>query len=182
MAVMGKWEASSLKAFLTRQEDKYRPPYGRAEIIQKRQCVFIGTTNLSVYLKDTTGGRRFWPVVAGKIDTVALAADRDQLFAEAVALFEAGEKWHPDPEFEKTHIFPEQEARFEGDSWEEPIREFLKGEDRVRIGLILAYLGFEQSQRSTRNERRVRDILQRLGWRRDPKKDADGNTSWVPYC
>jgi predicted P-loop ATPase len=181
MAVMGRWEASSLKAFLTRQEDKYRPPYGRTEIVQKRQCVFIGTTNQSVYLKDSTGGRRFWPIVAGKIENAALAADRDQLFAEAVALFKAGEKWHPDPEFEKNCIQPQQEARFEEDSWEETVRKILVGEDRIRVGQILLAIGLDQSQRSTRNERRVTDILQRLGWRRDTKKDADGNISWVPY-
>ena len=180
MAVMSKWEGTSLKAFLTRQEDKYRPPYGRTEIIQKRQCVFIGTTNQSVYLKDSTGGRRFWPVVAGKIDNVALAADRDQLFAETVAVFKAGEKWHPNLEFEKNYIQPQQEARFEEDSWEDVVRKILESEDRIRVGQILCAIGFDQSKRSTRNERRVTDILHRLGWRRDTKKDADGNISWVP--
>ncbi len=180
LAVMGKWEATSLKAFLTRQEDKYRPPYGRTEIVQKRQCVFIGTTNQSVYLKDSTGGRRFWPIVAGKINNVALAADRDQLFAEAVARYKAGEKWHPDPEFEKTFIQPQQEARFEEDSWEGTVRKILEDQNRIRVGQILASIGFDQTQRSTRNERRVTEILHRLGWRRDTKKDADGNTSWIP--
>jgi predicted P-loop ATPase len=180
MAVASKWESATLKAFLTRLADRYRPPYGRKEISQERQCVFVGTTNKSVYLQDSTGGRRFWPVVVGKIDNVALANDRDQLFAEAVKLFRLGEKWHPDSIFEKTHIHPEQEARREADSWEDSIRVLLLGEERIRVGDIVSSLGIEKGQRSTRNERRVTEILQLLGWRRDRKKDADGGRSWVP--
>jgi predicted P-loop ATPase len=180
MAVASKWESASLKAFLTRLEERYRPPYGRKEILQKRQCVFVGTTNQSVYLQDSTGGRRFWPVVIGKIDNTALTTDRDQLFAEAVKLYKSGEKWYPDSNFEKMYIQPEQEARFEADSWEEPIREFVLDKERVRVGSILLDLGIDTAQRSRRNEHRVTDILQRLGWRRATKKDADGNRSWVP--
>jgi hypothetical protein len=60
------------------------------------------------------------------------------------------------------------------------VRKALEGEHRTRIGSVLTVLGFDVSQRSTRNERRVRDILQRLGWRRETKKDAQGNIWWVP--
>lgn len=51
----------------------------------------------------------------GTIDTDALAQDRDQLFAEAVRAFQAGDRWWPDGDFERRHITPEQEARREGD-------------------------------------------------------------------
>jgi predicted P-loop ATPase len=86
-----------------------------------RQCVFIGTTNRETYLGDDTGGRRFWPVRVGMVDVAALAVDRDQLFAEAVAAFRSGSKWWPDAEFEHDHIRGEQEARFEADTWETEI-------------------------------------------------------------
>lgn len=90
LATLRKNEIETVKAFLTRTVDKFRPPYGRRLIESPRRCVFFGTTNQETYLRDETGNRRFKPVVVGRLNFEALLRDRLQLFAEARWLVESG--------------------------------------------------------------------------------------------
>src|SRR5262249_52683224 len=84
---MSRAETTAVKSFISRQTEKVRRPYGRQTEEVDRQCVFAGTTNTRDYLRDETGNRRFWPVQCGRIDCVRLAADREQLWAEAMAMY-----------------------------------------------------------------------------------------------
>ena len=59
---MRKTEVESVKSFISRTEDIYRPSYGRQVERHPRGCIFIGTSNADDYLKDITGNRRFWPI------------------------------------------------------------------------------------------------------------------------
>ena len=93
LASVSKVEVEQVKAFITRQVDKFRPAYGRCEETYQRRCVFIGTTNRTDYLRDETGNRRFWPIKIEKADIPAIARDRDQIWAAAVTLYRAGEQW-----------------------------------------------------------------------------------------
>ncbi|RWG07543.1 VapE domain-containing protein [Mesorhizobium sp.] len=177
MHAVNKAEANALKSFLTRSEERYRPPYGRYEVHEPRQAVFIGTTNETEYLRDATGARRFWPVRVGSIDTDALSDDRDQLFAEAYARYQRGDKWWPEADFEARVMRQEQEERFEADPWEEPVRGYLADKDRVTTtevalnGLMVMTGGLGMS-----DQRRLGTIMRRLGW---DKKKSMGTMSWA---
>jgi predicted P-loop ATPase len=164
-----------LKSFISRQEERYRPPYGRKETFEPRQCVFIGTTNKDNYLKDETGARRFWPFKVGEIDIEGLLADRDQLFAEAVAKYYDGEPWWPTRDFEAEHIRPEQDARYEGDPWEEKIATYAATRNSVRIlEIAQEALMFDTTARvNTGDQRRIVGVLTGLGFRRG-KRDNRG--------
>ena len=104
---------------MSRTTDRFRPPSGKPLIESPRQCVFAGSVNHSSYLRDDSGGGRFWPVACGRIDIDRLARDRDQLWAEAKARFERGCVWW----LETTELVDiaavEQADRYEGDPWEE---------------------------------------------------------------
>jgi predicted P-loop ATPase len=168
MDAMSRAETTLLKAFITRQVEQYRPSYGRREVTEPRQCIFIGTTNKETYLKDETGGRRFWPVRTGNIDIAALKRDRDQLSAEAVHMYRNRVPWWPDKSFEQQHIMPEQEARYEPDAWEEPIEKYLaSGAEKFTVGQVAHdALSIENKQLKRADQNRITAILKRLGCQR----------------
>jgi predicted P-loop ATPase len=78
-----------LKAFVSRAEDRARMVYERNQSNVKRQCILWASTNESQYLRDDTGGRRWWPVKCGAaaIDTDRLSKEIDQIWAEAAVIY-----------------------------------------------------------------------------------------------
>ena len=88
---LGRADVAKVKALLSRGEDRGRAAYARQMQAVKRQCIFIGTTNDSAYLADSTGNRRFLPVRAPEFDLEALKEDREQLWAEAATREADGE-------------------------------------------------------------------------------------------
>jgi predicted P-loop ATPase len=186
---LSRSEITALKAFLSRRIEIYRPSYGRREVHEPRQAVFVGTTNKTVYLRDETGGRRFWPVKVGNIDIALLASWRDQLFAEAVHLYREGWQWWPNPDFERTHIQPQQEERFEADVWEELIAEYLvnvphttshpAGRKTTVLRIARDAIRIETPKIGTADQRRIIGVLEQLGWVRG-KRGSKGERWWVP--
>src|SRR5262249_5872938 len=148
--------------------------------IEPRQCVFIGTTNRDTYLRDETGGRRFWPIKVRNIDIDALTRDRDQIFAEAVERYREGVPWWPERSFEQTHIMPQQAARYEGDVWEDTIGDYSGKHATATLSYIARdALGLETPRIATSDQRRIVAVLETLGWRR-LGKDSKNRRLWGP--
>jgi predicted P-loop ATPase len=124
---MSRAESGTIKAFISRAHVRFRPPYGKRVVELARQCVFAGSINPEGgYLKDATGGRRFWPVVCGSIDIKALERDRDQIWAEACVRFREGQAWWMENSELESLAANQQKERYHGDAWEEPIRTYLQ--------------------------------------------------------
>jgi predicted P-loop ATPase len=172
MHAMDRAESTKLKAFITRTVERYRPSYGRHEVHEPRQCVFIGTTNRDSYLRDESGGRRFWPLKGGQIDIDALRKDRDQLFAEAVEAFRRDVHWWPEKDFERDHMRPEQDKRYEADVWEESIENYVAAHSKVTILQVARdALFIETAKIGTADQRRIMRALERLGWKRGDREE-----------
>jgi len=90
LSSMHRAEVNDLKAFVSRTHDKVRLAWEKRAREFPRQCIFIGSTNDREYLKDQTGGRRFWPIVCkidGEIDNALFEQNVMQIWAEAVHIY-----------------------------------------------------------------------------------------------
>lgn len=119
--IVGRTSARKLKAVITKTEDSFRPPYEHGVVAFRRGCVFAMTTNDGDYQKDDTGGRRWLPVVLRKVaDVDWIAANRDQLYAEAVHRVETlKETTH---EYPKERLEELQGEKQESDEYDEIVR------------------------------------------------------------
>lgn len=178
----GVREVEELKAFITEQVDRYRSPYAREIANHSRRCVLAATTNRAAFLRDDTGGRRFWPIeVSHRIPFDLVHLIRADLWAEAVALYRAGEQWWltEDEEIEAERT---QEAHRERDPLEEVmakrlaethvagenvgiIPEQLTGGRIEWLGTNLACRLVNVSIQDQNGIRRVNRALSALGWR-----------------
>lgn len=176
MDTLNKADTDHIKKFITRQIDRYRPPYGRTLVDRPRRCVFAGTVNPggNGYLKDPTGARRFWPVETGKILTDKLAADVPQLWAEAFEAWRRGEKnWIDDPEV-MALATAEQSARYEEDAWAELIEKEIKYVDCITVNEIMEAISIPKERRDRRASMRIGAYLRHKGWvsRKDYRPDG----------
>lgn len=158
LAGMRKAEAETIKLYISKQTDRFRPAYGRRLQEFPRQCVFIGTTNESEFLRDTTGNRRFWvvdtPNKPEKDMWSELTPDMvKQVWGEAVELFRSGEKLYLSRELEK------EARRIQADYEEE----------NPKVGVVADFLdrllpeGWEDQ-----------DLYTRRQWLEIPPKESKG--------
>lgn len=126
--VTTKKHSAEVKGFITSPSDNFRAPYASAITINKRSGVIVGSTNENQFLNDPTGSRRFHILrITSRVNVPLLKEWRDQLWAEARALFEADYQWWLADEEDAVR---EQEAagyRIE-DATTDAIRHWLGGE------------------------------------------------------
>lgn len=175
-------DSAAVKQFISTQIDTYRPPYGRRTIDAPRHCVIVGTTNEEGILTDPTGNRRYWIIpVADEIDIDALRAQREQLWAEAVAAYRAGETWWLDRTQERE--LAQAQKQFERrDAWEELILPWVeKQADPPQLSEVLEFaLDKRPGQWTRQDELRVGAILRRAGYSRQRVRRAGERVyAWV---
>jgi hypothetical protein len=161
------------KAMLSRKVDRARLSYAHYATDAPRQSIPIATTNEGHYLNDPTGERRYWHVVVVFYDRDAFLADKDQLYAEAVAREPVENLWLDTPELRAAHDVVVAGAKepselvdlladLHGEDWHVDG----KDEERVSTADIRAHLGMTQADalRSHNFGRRTLDAMTVLGW------------------
>lgn len=175
-------DIESIKDWITRRYERWTPKYKEFDTVFPRRVVFVGTTNDDEFLADETGNRRWLPVEVGLADREAIAADRDQLWAEAREIFrKSGVAWR-----DAERLAPDVHGDYMvSDSWEEAVAEWLaqpvdsdvpfadtagqplRSQRPFTMGTVLGgALNIEKAQRSKPVEMRAARVLQRLGYKR----------------
>lgn len=172
---------SSTKAFLSAQEDTFRPPYGHNAVTWKRHTVFCGTTNKAEFITDETGSRRYWPIQVGKMDTDWTEHNRSQLWAEACIAYKNGEKWYLENDTQEE--LDAQSSNFrQFDPWHEIIDRYVRanGIGCSTTDLMEQALKLDKYQMTRASEMRVGDIMRQLGYERVRRRVyGDRKYVWV---
>ncbi len=137
------------------------------------------------YLRDDSGGRRYWPIACSKIDLDALRLDREQIWAEVVHLYKAGAKWWPSTPAE-VKLCTSQQAEREEDchpwtglvlNWLETseAKQLLEERDSPLIpggyftcsDIMVRAIQLRNDQCTKANQTHVGQLMKKLDWKSD---------------
>jgi hypothetical protein len=171
------------KAFLSARVDQFREPYGRGIVEAPRGCVITGTSNNREILHDPTGNRRFWPIDVLRLELGWVRNNREQLFAEALERYRAGEQWWLTPD-EEGALSESHEEHRATDAWKDLVQDYLEKKvglfsEEVTTAQVLAEAVAKPAwQWSRADETRVGGLIQECGWRR-ARRSSGGKIRWV---
>jgi predicted P-loop ATPase len=183
---MGRKHAGVVKAFLTQGTDLFRVPYGKATEAFPRRGIIVGSTNRQTgFLVDDTGNRRFWVIPttrteANPIDTATLMAERDAIWAGAVAAYRAGEANYLPIDLAQ-QVTRENEGYQVENPWVPAIQQWLDQRvlgEHITTERILVDAIQKPIERQTRaDQMAVADILRALGYERR-RSMVEGQRAW----
>lgn len=169
-----KQDDESIKNWITQTIDEVKLPFDRRTTKYKRQFVFAATTNRHDYLKDPTGNRRYWPITIEKvIDLDVLAAERSQLWAEAVHNYRAGMYIGPTMEENEQADF-ERQKRLNHDAWTDSVMKIVENMDlsEFKLSHVMDKMDLKLHDKNDRAQNRIKTILQMNGYENRPMWNA----------
>lgn len=182
LTALRKADSEQVKQFFSSTVDRFRGAYGKYVQAHPRQCVIFCSTNKRQYLYDLTGNRRFWPIwIDQQIKLDWLRKYRGQLFAEALKLYRAGERYAPSREDEELYFEPEQKKRLVETAVQSRLYELLtrdgapSGEGKlsndlnqnvtfITLDRLVSALGADAAKSSSLLESQIRGWLDAHGW------------------
>lgn len=175
LAQFGSGSLERIKQIISMREDNYRNHYGRGHKKHPRQSILVGGTNRDDWQCDSTGGRKYLPIVVRQqINVESIAAIKDQLFAEAVVIARDPGEWWNIPGAEE-----HQDESYVGDSWEEVIAGYVLGRDSTTIAVLLAdAIRIDIGKQTKSDQTRAGNCLRRMGWY-GRKETVSGARVWV---
>lgn len=176
LSSMSGKDIDHVKNFMSTATDRFRKSYGHVVEEIPRQTVFGGSVNGDEYLMDETGNRRFWPMrVIAQVDIDGIRRDRNQLWAEAVAMFAAGHQWWFDQGECQALEVAQSNARIMDDD-ETFVRDWLATQkDEVTSAQVLRAV-FPDKDGSRGNTMRISRYMKACGW--SPARNTNGKRYW----
>lgn len=165
--------ADSIKAWVVKQYEEWTPKFVEHAHRMPRRCLLVGTVNHHAILSDPTGNRRWLPFDVGdSIDVAAVERDRDQLWAEALVLWQRhGIEFAEAEELARDIL----DKYMEQDEWEQAIGQYMRGRvEPVQIrDIAVEVFGIDLRNLNLAVSRRIGKCLRAIGAvesrRRDPK-------------
>ena len=177
-----KAEVETIKAFITRTHENYRPAFGREEVNIPRTNVFFGTTNATEYLVDETGNRRFLPVSTNEIDLIGLTRSRDQLWAAAAMAYDAKEPYWL---IDEVALIAARQAgdRLEQDPWVEIVLDKLGhlSEVSIKEAYELCFSPNDTEGLTQMKARRMSKVLVLANWVKDGKFNVGNRRNQIRF-
>lgn len=174
LALFSKIDINHSKSFLSTSVDRVREAYHREAKDYPRQFIVVATTNQDKFLLDETGNRRMLPIELRDIDTMAVAKDLQQLYAEALHLYRKGEKLYITDEEAVSIAKQIQYDRFRNDELEEVIIDWLDNipedcqsfisKEKLQVNDLIVHCLKEAPAKARGLANRIGNILRRLGY------------------